>query len=136
LGNYLSPPSTWVPFQKPKDQNKQKQQKTGGDSSTSGGAKPSGNNNRSGGTGVSTATMGMINTPTHIRNGPSLSSGQKVCLPFVHKGDTCTLGCACHNAHMTPWYSLVWDLTILDGWVTHTTGAEWAAKPAKVVAVL
>ena len=137
LGNYLSPPSTWVPFQKPnnKDQNKQKQQKTGGDSSTSGGGKPSSDNNRSGGTGLSTATMGMINAPTHIRNGPSLSSGQKVCLPFVRKGDTCTLGRACPNAHMTPRYSSVPDLTILDGWVTRTNGAEWAAKPAKLAAV-
>jgi hypothetical protein len=133
LGNYLSPPpSTWVPFQK-KDQNKQKQKKTGGDSSTSGGAKPSGNNNRSGGNGPNTATMSMINAPMHIRNGPSLSRGQKVCLPFVHKGDTCTLGRACPNAHMTPRFSSMPDLMILDGWVTRTTGAEWAAKPAKLV---
>jgi hypothetical protein len=66
LGNYSSPQSTWVPFQKPKDQTKQKQQKTGGNCSTSGGAKPSSNNNRSAGTGLSTATMGMINAPTHI----------------------------------------------------------------------
>jgi hypothetical protein len=136
LGNYQSPPSTWVPFQKPKDRNKQKQKKTGGDSSTSGGAKPSSNNNRSGGTGLSTATMGMINAAMHIRNGPSLSSGQKVCLPFVRKGDTYTLGRACPNAHMTLWYSLVPDLMILDGWVTCTAGAEWAAKPAKLVAAL
>jgi hypothetical protein len=35
---------------------------------------------------------------------------------------------------MTPQYSLVPDLTILDGWVTRTTGAEWAAKPAKLAA--
>jgi hypothetical protein len=122
LGNYLSLPSTWVPFQKPKNQNKQKQQKTSGDFSTSGGAKPFSDNNRSGGTGLSTATMGMINAPMHIQNGPSLSSGQKVCLPFV------CLERACPNVHMTPWYSLVPDLTILDGWVTRTTGAEWAAK--------
>jgi hypothetical protein len=134
LGNYSSPPSTWVPFQKQKDQNKHKQPKTGGDSSPSGGARPSGNNNRSGSNGPNTATMGMINAPTHIRNGPGLSSGQKVCLAFVCKGDTCTLGCACPNAHMTPWYSLVPDLTILDGWVTCTTGAKWAAKPTKLVA--
>jgi hypothetical protein len=79
--------------------------------------------------------MGMINAPMHIRNGPSSSSGQKVCLPFVRKGDMCTLGRACPNAHMTPRYSSVPDLTILDGWVTRTNGAEWAVKPAKLAAV-
>jgi hypothetical protein len=80
LGKYLSPPSTWVPFQKPNkdqnNQNKQKQQKTGRDSSTTGGARPSSNTNRSRGTGLSTATMGMINAPTHIWN------GKCVCLLF------------------------------------------------------
>jgi hypothetical protein len=136
LGHYSSPPSTWIPFQKQKDQNKQKQSKTGGDSSPSSGARPSGDNNRSGGTTPNTAIMGMINAPTHIRNGPTLSSGQKVCLPFVRKGDSCTLGRACPNAHMTPRFSSVPDLTILDGWVTRTNGAEWAAKPAKLVAAL
>jgi hypothetical protein len=128
------PPSTWVPFQK-KDQNKQKQQKTCG-ASTLGGAKPSSDNNKSGSNGPNTATRGMINAPAHIQNGPSLSSGQKVCLPIVRKGDTCTLGRACPNAHMTPQFSLMLDLTILDGWVTCTTGAEWAAKPTKLVAAL
>jgi hypothetical protein len=138
LGNYSSPPSTWVPFQRlnedQNNQNKQKQQKTGGDSSAPGGARPSSDTKRSSGTGLSTATMGMLNAPTHIWNGPSLFSGQKVCLPFVRKGDTCTLGRACPNAHMTPRYSLVPDLMILDGWVTCTNGAEWAAKPAKLAA--
>lgn len=137
LGNYSSPPSTWVPFQKQKEQSKQKQSnKTGGDSPPSGGARSSGDNNRSGSNGTNTATMGMINAPTHIRNGPSLSNGQKVCLPFVRKGDSCTLGRTCPNAHMTPRFSSVPDLTILDGWVTRTTGAEWAAKPAKLVSAL
>jgi hypothetical protein len=69
LGNYLSPPSTWAPFQKQKDQNNHKQPKTGGDSSPSGGARSSGDSNRSGGNGPNTATMGMINVPTHIQNG-------------------------------------------------------------------
>jgi hypothetical protein len=102
LGNYSSPQSTsWVPFQKQKDQNKQKQQKTGGDSSPSGGARPSGNKNRSGCNGPNTATVGIINVPMHIRNGPSLSGDQKVCLSFVCKGDTCTLRRAYPNTHMT-----------------------------------
>jgi hypothetical protein len=57
-----------------------------------------------------------------------LSSSQKVCLPFFCKDGTCTLGRACPNAHITPWFSLMPDLMILDGWVTRTTGAEWAAK--------
>jgi hypothetical protein len=136
LGNYSSPPSTWVPFQKPKDQAKQKQSKTNGESSPSGGARSSGDNTRSQNGNNNTATMGMITALPNIRNGPNLSSGQKVCLAFVRKGDSCTLGRGCPNAHMTPRFSSVQDLTILDNWVTRTTGTEWVAKPAKLLAAL
>jgi hypothetical protein len=35
---------------------------------------------------------------------------------------------------MTPRYLSVPNLTILDGWVTRTNGAEWATKLAKLAA--
>jgi hypothetical protein len=134
LGNYSSPPSTWTPSQKKKEDAK-KQSKTSNDSSP-GGSRSSGTNGTRSGTNVADpATLGMISAQQHIRNGPSLSSGQKVCLPFVRKGDSCTLGRACPNAHMTPRYSSVQDLTILDHWITRTAGVEWVAKPAKLTAV-
>jgi hypothetical protein len=136
LGHYSSPPSTWIPFQKKKEDQK-KQSKNNNDSSPSGNARSSGDANRSGNTTTTNpATLGMISAPPNIRNGPSLTSGQKVCLPFVRKGDSCTLGRACPNAHMTPRYSSMQDLTILDNWITRTAGTEWVAKPAKLVAAL
>jgi hypothetical protein len=137
LGNYSSPSSTWVAFLKTKDQVKQKQSNGNGESSPLGGVRSSGDNDRSSNsTNNNAATMGMITVLPNIRNGPSLSSGQNICLPFVCKGDSCTVGRGCPNAHMTLRFSLVQDLTILDNWVTRTAGTEWAAKPAKLVAAL
>jgi hypothetical protein len=71
----------------------------------------------------------MINAPPNIQHGPQLSNGQKVCLPFICKGDSCSLGRNCPNAHSTTRYISQPDLVIIDNWVNRTTGASWIARP-------
>jgi hypothetical protein len=132
LGHYASPPSTWIsPRDKDKDSPAKKSPKTG-DSVSPGGR--TGDHGRSTTPRSSVPTgsnpaFGMINAPPNIQHGPQLSNGQKVCLPFLRKGDSCTLGRNCPNAHCTTRYITQPDLVIIDNWVNRTTGASWSPRP-------
>lgn len=134
LGNYASPPSTWAPNQRPKEQLAKKSLKTG-DSVSPGGTRAGGPNNTNNRPANDSATSyGLITSPQNIRYGPQLSSGQKVCLPFIRAGDRCTFGRECPNAHLNAKYSTVPELRALDNWVVSTPGVAWTRKPAKLVA--
>jgi hypothetical protein len=94
LGNYASPPSTWIsPQEKEKDSAAKKSPETGDSASPGGRTGDLGrsSNPRSSAPTGSNPAWGMINAPPNIQHGPKLSNRQKVCLPFICKGDSCPL---------------------------------------------
>jgi hypothetical protein len=113
LGTYISPPSTWI--SRKGEENPAKKQKNLDSSAPSGrsGASATPSNTRTNTTNRTTGSnpnLGMLNAPAHIRNGPQLSNGQKVCMPFIRLGESCSLGRSCPNAHATPRFTTLPDL--------------------------
>jgi hypothetical protein len=143
LGNYASPPSTWVsPRSKEKEALSRKSQRT--DATVSPGGRPgdsrnnnsnNNNNNNNNNTTVgstpqgSNRALGMINAPPNINNGPQLGNGQQLCMPFARRGDSCALGRNCPNAHATLRYTSQSDIAIIDNWVNRSNGVTWVTRP-------
>ena len=133
LGNYASAPSTWVsPSANDKESPAKKMQKTGDSVSLRnrmGANSNAGNTNTGSTVSTSNPAYGMINAPPNINNGPQLSNGQQVCMPFIRRGDSCPLGRTCPKAHVTNRYLSPPDMAIIDNWVTRTNGVSWDRRP-------
>jgi hypothetical protein len=137
LGSYQSPPSTWI------SPRVKKAAKTTETSSPSGARQqmrsaPTNQHQATAShqqaahprTTTSNPDFGMLLVPDHIRNGPQLASGKRLCLLFAAKTRSCSNRSTCNGEHVTSHTASIPDLRTIDRWVTDTPNASWVHRPA------
>ena len=131
LGPYASAPSTYI-SPKAKVDAKKTAKSTDSASPASSGTNKSSSN---GGSDRRTPTargsgsdpnFGLLSAPDHVRNGPMMSSGKRLCLNFARKGKSCNQGPNCSGYHITLRQGSIEDLRIIDKWITDTPSVTWS----------
>jgi hypothetical protein len=132
LGPYASAPSTYI---SPKAKADAKKSAKGTDSASPGGANNNKSNSNSGSSdrrpqnarsSGSDPNLGLVSAPDHVRNGPVMTSGKRLCLMFSRKGKSCNQGPNCSGSHITLKHGSIEDLKIIDKWITDTPNVSWA----------